>query len=144
MTPEDLPLSQAQLYCDARNARLSPMRTRVFTAIASHGHPIGAYDIAAKLSQTGKRVNPVSVYRALDWLVSMGLACKINSTKKYALGTFESAGPKRDVDIIFLCGANNSAKRVHSPEIERKLMQIASTIDFKIESVTIEVNGRQL
>ncbi|PJI53601.1 molybdate ABC transporter substrate-binding protein, partial [Methylobacterium radiotolerans] len=76
-------LARAEALCRERGLQFTPLRREVLEAVAEAGKAQGAYDIAERLSAPGKRVAPVSVYRALDFLMEQGLVHRIASRNAF-------------------------------------------------------------
>jgi Fur family zinc uptake transcriptional regulator len=76
-------LRHAQRVCDGRGQKLTPVRRRVLeTMLASH-RPLGAYDIIDRLAEVMPRPAPITVYRALDFLMDNGLVHRIESRNAF-------------------------------------------------------------
>jgi Fur family transcriptional regulator, zinc uptake regulator len=77
-------LETAERVCAARLARLTPVRRRVLEIVWRSHDPIGAYDIVARLPRSSDRpAAPMTVYRALDFLVQQGLVHRVESLNAY-------------------------------------------------------------
>lgn len=76
-------LDRARALCQSRQARLTPVRARVLELVWSSHRPRGAYAILEDLAGDGRRVAPLTVYRALDFLLEQGLVHRIESLNAY-------------------------------------------------------------
>ena len=76
-------LAAAVERCAASGAQLTPIRRRVLELVWSSHAPIGAYDILAKLAADTGKVQPPTVYRALDFLKAQGLIHRIESRNAF-------------------------------------------------------------
>ena len=64
--------------------KLTPSRQLVLDKLCAAGRPVGAYEMIDILAaETGKRPAPVSVYRALDFLLENGLVHRLASRNAY-------------------------------------------------------------
>ena len=70
-------LERAARVCETAGARLTPLRRRVLRSVAENHRATGAYDLIDRLAESGPRPAPISIYRALDFLVGLGLVHKI-------------------------------------------------------------------
>ena len=71
----------AEVLCAERGQRLTPMRRKVLEVLAASHKPLGAYEI---IEQTGRpRPAPITVYRALDFLMGQGLVHRIASRNAF-------------------------------------------------------------
>ncbi|MDX2494940.1 MAG: hypothetical protein QNK27_08275, partial [Desulfuromusa sp.] len=75
-------MANAELLCQQRGKRFTSIRRRVFELIWQQHKPIGAYEVLEGLQQDG-RAAPPTVYRALDFLLDLGLVHRINSLNAY-------------------------------------------------------------
>ncbi len=69
--------------CVRAGVRLTKLRRAVLQAVAGSHKAIGAYDIIDAMAQDGQKPAPISVYRALDFLVAQGLVHKIESRNAF-------------------------------------------------------------
>ena len=76
-------LSHAETLCRQRKQRLTPMRRQVLNALAASHRPIGAYEIMERVAADGTRPAPITVYRALDFLIEQGLVHRIESRNAF-------------------------------------------------------------
>src|SRR3954471_10221515 len=76
-------LAQAEAICRAHGARLTPIRRKVLEALYATHKPMGAYDLAEILGPRGRRLAPITVYRALDFLIEQGFVHRLASQNAY-------------------------------------------------------------
>ena len=76
-------LGRADARCAQAGARLTKLRRAVLHAVAGSHRAIGAYDIIESMAKGGHKPAPISVYRALDFLVAQGLVHKIESRNAF-------------------------------------------------------------
>ena len=79
----DTAMAQAEDLCRASGARLTPIRRKVLEALHATHKPLGAYDLAEILGPKGRRLAPITVYRALDFLMEQGLVRRLASQNAY-------------------------------------------------------------
>ena len=72
----------AEGLCASRGQRLTPMRRQVLEALLASHKPLGAYEIIERLAHHG-RLAPITVYRALDFLMENGLVHRIESRNAF-------------------------------------------------------------
>lgn len=78
-------LAAAQRHCDARGARLTPLRTDVLLHMLRHPGGIKAYDLLAGMQASKPGIAPMSIYRTLDFLVEAELVHKVDATSSFIL-----------------------------------------------------------
>lgn len=132
-------LAHAEAVCASRAQRLTPMRRQVLeTLVASH-QPLGAYEIMDRLGGEGPRPAPITVYRALDFLLENGLAHRIESRNAF-LACVNNHGA--DAMVVFLicerCGAVGEAP---SSAVADTLAAAAKSAGFTPRTPVIEVTG---
>ncbi|KMO33399.1 molybdate ABC transporter substrate-binding protein, partial [Methylobacterium tarhaniae] len=76
-------VARAERLAQDLGLQFTALRRRTLEVVAEEGRPLGAYDIAERLSAPGKRVAAVSVYRALDFLTEHGLVHRIASRNAF-------------------------------------------------------------
>src|SRR3981081_3958829 len=76
-------LDHAERVCDARAQKFPPIRRQVLQALLSSHRPLGAYEVIDELAKSMPRPAPITVYRALDFLMENGLVHRIESRNAY-------------------------------------------------------------
>src|SRR5215208_3972539 len=95
-------LARAERICAERGARLTAIRRQVLEALAGTHAPIGAYELIERLENgEGHRPAPITVYRALDFLLEQGLAHRIESRNAFVACAHEHGD--RGVLMFLIC-----------------------------------------
>src|SRR5262245_55859508 len=76
-------IAQAEKTCASRAQKLTPMRRKVLETLASSHKPLGAYEIIDAVAGSGPRPAPITIYRALDFLMANGLVHRIASKNAF-------------------------------------------------------------
>lgn len=76
-------ISHAERVCATRAQKLTPIRRRVLQALLASHRPLGAYEVIDALAPSMPRPAPITVYRALDFLMANGLVHRIESRNAY-------------------------------------------------------------
>jgi Fur family zinc uptake transcriptional regulator len=76
-------LAHAETLCAQRGQRLTPMRRQVLEVLAASHQPLGAYEIMEQVAREGPRPAPITIYRALDFLIENGLVHRIESRNAF-------------------------------------------------------------
>lgn len=142
---------RAERLCRARGLQFTPLRRDVLAVVAAEGRPLGAYDIAERMSgpggrpgnqqggREGRRVAAVSVYRALDFLTEQGLVHRISSRN-----AFVSCGHDHGdgASLVFLiCRQCGGIDEMTAPAVERALDRTLAQAGFTPTSRILEVEG---
>ena len=76
-------IAHAEAVCHDRGQRFTPIRRQVLQALLSSHRPLGAYEVIDELAKSTRRPAPITVYRALDFLMENGLVHRIESRNAY-------------------------------------------------------------
>ena len=80
----DAALSRAEDLCQKKNAKLTPTRATVLSILWQSHRPLGAYQVQDRLSKImGKPTAPPTVYRAIEFLLRLGLIHRLPSLNAY-------------------------------------------------------------
>jgi Fur family zinc uptake transcriptional regulator len=132
-------LTHAEEACDRSGRRLTPLRRRVLEALAASHTPVGAYDIVEQLKRTRDAAPAMSVYRALDFLVSEGLAHRIESRNAFLAC---NRGHDSDEVVVFLlCERCGTGAEVKSDAVGRDLARAAGAVGFEAHAPVLEIRG---
>jgi Fur family zinc uptake transcriptional regulator len=132
-------LRQAEAICEKRGAKLTPVRRQVLEALAAGHKPLGAYDLIDKLADNGKRPAPVTIYRALDFLLDQGLAHRIESRNAYVACT--QTHHRGDLTVFLICEQCGSVGEVPSATVRMTLMAAARSAGFTPRAPVLEISG---
>jgi Fur family transcriptional regulator, zinc uptake regulator len=131
----------ALALCRRNKISLTPGRRRILEILAREGRPLGAYEMIDKVGEaTGKRPAPISIYRALDFLLENSLIHRLASRNAYLACLH---GHKAQEPIIFLiCEACGSVVETTSPAIRGALSELVTEAEFSPRAQVMEVAGR--
>src|SRR5438128_2125463 len=76
-------IAHAEQVCAKRAQKFTPIRRQVLAALLSSHRPLGAYEVIDELAKSMPRPAPITVYRALDFLMENGLVHRIESRNAY-------------------------------------------------------------
>lgn len=132
-------LAAAESICAERNARLTPNRRRVLELIWDSHDVVSAYDLLAELQKEDPAAKPPTVYRALDFLLDLGLIHRIESQNGF---TRCEEPLQHRVCQFLICEACGLVEELHSRPLFEDLDAEARATGFEPERQTIEVRGR--
>jgi Fur family transcriptional regulator, zinc uptake regulator len=132
-------LDHADAVCAARGARLTPIRRGVLTALAAEHRPLGAYDLIDRLAEGGKRPAPITIYRALDFLLEQGLAHRIESRNAFVACT--QTHHRGDLTVFLICDSCGSVGEMPSATVRMTLMAAARAAGFAPTTTVLEIGG---
>jgi len=132
-------LNVAAALCAERGARLTDLRRRVLELVWSSHRPVGAYDLLGMLKGERRNAAPPTVYRALDFLIGLGLVHRIESLNAY----IGCSGPDTDHPSQFLiCRDCGSAAEISDARLDDAIAGLARDAGFSVDRRSIEVEGR--
>jgi Fur family transcriptional regulator, zinc uptake regulator len=133
-------LARAESLSAARGVRLTAIRRQVLEALAATHHPIGAYELIEKLEQQdGKRPAPITIYRALDFLIEQGFAHRIESRNAFIACAHDHKGG--GVVMFLICESCGTVGEAESDTVGAALAQAAGRIGFQPRGQVIEIAG---
>ncbi len=125
---------------DGQGVDLTPARRRVLDELCAAGSPLGAYDMIDRLAAgTGKRPAPISVYRALDFLVEKGLVHRLAS--RNAFMACEHGHGAHEPAIFLICDACGAVTEATSSAAAESLRGVAQSAGFMPRAQVIELAG---
>ncbi|MFO0451495.1 MAG: Fur family transcriptional regulator [Pseudomonadota bacterium] len=130
-------LRAAERVCADRVVRLTPIRRRVLEIVWSSHDPIGAYDIIAKLPRGDRPAAPMTVYRALDFLVEQGLVHRLDSLNAF-IGCDRAT--ERHAGQLLVCGRCGKVTEIDDPRVQRAVDAAAAEHGFRCDAA-LEVKG---
>jgi Fur family transcriptional regulator, zinc uptake regulator len=132
-------LGEAERWCAAHALRLTPIRRKVLAVLGSGHRPLGAYEIMDRLAEGGPRPAPITVYRALDFLLENGLVHRIASRNAFIACIRNHAASE---NVVFLicerCGAVGEAS---SAAVMQTLQAAAAQAGFTPKLPVVEIVG---
>ena len=131
-------VAAAEKLALSRGARLTDNRRAVLLAIWSDHKAHKAYDILETLAQDRPGIKPPTVYRALDFLVELGLIHRIESLNAY-VGCPDPDHPHEGAFLI--CDECGRVSEFAGPAIRNAMSGAAKNSDFAVRSLTIEAHG---
>jgi Fur family zinc uptake transcriptional regulator len=131
-------LTDAEDVCAGRKVRLTLQRRRVLEIVAESHAAIGAYEILEHLARGGKRPAPVTVYRALDFLMAHGLVHRLASLNAYIACPRPGA---HDGAQFLICKRCGTIGELCDRSVHRAIANAASDVGFAVSAPVVEVAG---
>lgn len=135
----DAALQRARERCSDAGSRLTPIREAVLTLIWSSHQPLGAYGVLEQLpTLLGKRIQAPSVYRAIDFLLEMGLIHRLPSLNAFMGCPFPGS---EHSDVFLICRRCGSAAEISADSLNGLIIDTAEKTGFKVETQLVELGG---
>ncbi len=133
-------MAQAEALCRTRGARLTPIRRKVLEALYATHKPMGAYDLAEILGPRGRRLAPITVYRALDFLIEQGFVHRLASQNAYIASPNEHE--ERESVTFLICENCGGVDEATSPALSGALTELLAAQGFQPKGKVLEITGR--
>jgi Fur family transcriptional regulator, zinc uptake regulator len=132
-------IAHAEAVCAKRGQRLTGPRRKVLEVLASSHKPLGAYEIMDLIVGVKGRPAPITVYRALDFLMEQGLAHRIESRNAYlaCAHKHDSGAPV----AFLLCDSCGTVGEASNAAMAEALAAIARKARFRHAMSVIEMTG---
>jgi Fur family zinc uptake transcriptional regulator len=115
-------LTEAERLCNERGTLLTPLRREVLKLLLERGGSAKAYDLHDDMRNAHGRVAPMTVYRALDFLMQMQLVHRVDS-----------------LNVFIACSHDDTAQANHTHDA---LMLVCTACDRVVEQSAHEVSHR--
>jgi Fur family zinc uptake transcriptional regulator len=110
----------------------------IVKALRDAGRPVSAYELIDQLRETAI-LAPQTVYRALDRLIAIGAAHRLES-----LNAFVACSHTRHEGraVFAICESCGSVNEFDQPEAVAALAAWAKRAEFSVREMTLELRGR--
>ena len=131
-------LTRAARTCERRGSRLTSQRRDVLACVAQGHAAVGAYDVIERMAARGARPAPITVYRALDFLLAHGLVHKIESRNAFVAC---SHAHEDQPAVLLICEKCGTVAELEAPESFRRIKDAAVAQGFVPAHTLIEMSG---
>lgn len=131
-------IEDAEQRCAAAGESLTPLRRKVLELLVDQSGPAKAYDLLPLLDTERGQAKPPTIYRALDFLVRMGLAHRIESLNAFVAC---DVGACARSTIFLICEKCGGAEEFDAGHALVDLTEAASKDGFSIKRTMIEASG---
>ena len=117
------------------------MRREVLETLYATHRPLGAYEIAEVLAgKDGRRLAPITIYRALDFLMEQGLAHRLTSRNAFiACPHGHGAG---DLVAFLICETCGGVDEMSSSGVAGAISDLLAKEGFEPQLQILEISGR--
>lgn len=120
---------------------LTPARQAALDILIKANRPVGAYEMIDLMADGhGKRPAPISVYRALGYLLDHGLAHRLASRNAFVV--CGHAHEAEEPVIFLICEECGEVREATSPDLTRELATLSAAAGFQPHTRVIEIAGR--
>lgn len=119
---------------------MTPGRRRVLEILAREGRPLGAYELIERVAEaTGKRPAPISIYRALDFLLENNLVHRLASCNAF-LACGHGHGAEEPI-VFLICETCGDVVEATSEAMGVSLAELAAKAHFSPRAQVMEIAG---
>ncbi len=130
-------LKEAERLCSERGGRLTPLRRQVLKLLLESHGAAKAYDLLGDL-EGDSSAKPPTVYRALEFLMDMGLAHRIESLNAFVACGHWGHGHSA---VFLICDTCGWSGEMHADQSVKKLAQEIAAVGFQMRSSVMEIRG---
>src|SRR6201991_4385892 len=130
-------LRHAEQVCAGRAQKFTPIRRHVLRALLSSHRPLGAYEVIDELAKSMPRPAPITVYRALDFLMENGLVHRIESRNAFLACAHNH--DETAVVAFLICEACGSVGEIPSAAIAKTFNDAARGTGFSPKLSVVEI-----
>lgn len=130
-------LRDAERICQERGGNLTPLRRQVLKLLLESHGPAKAYDLLDQMKGESA-AKPPTVYRALEFLMDMGLAHRIESLNAFVACGHWGHGHSA---VFLICESCGWSGEMHADQSIKKLGQEIAAVGFTMRSAVIEIKG---
>ncbi len=132
-------LEHAERICGERAQKLTPMRRQVLQALLASHRPLGAYEIIDALAESMPRPAPITVYRALDFLMTNGLVHRIESRNAYLACAHDHDSAA--LVAFLICDRCGSVGEIPAAPVAQSLTAAVRASGFAPKLSVVEITG---
>ncbi|MFP8835142.1 transcriptional repressor [Hydrogenophaga sp. XSHU_21] len=129
-------LAIARTRCDANQAQLTDLRALVLELLLLRGKATKAYDLLADMSARQPGVAPMTVYRALDFLVEQHLVHKVIATSSFVV--CDHADHPHDDPVFLICERCGSATEWNDAKVKGYMGRALGPTGFHAHGIEIK------
>lgn len=132
-------IHHAEMVCEKRGQRLTPIRRQVLEALLASHQPLGAYEIIDALAKHMAPPAPITIYRALDFLMANALVHRIESRNAFLACVHDHD----DTGLVafLICERCGSAGEVEATALARSLKDVGRQAGFAPRLSVVEISG---
>lgn len=132
-------IDHAERICQRRGQNFTPIRRRVLQALLTSHRPLGAYEVIDELARDAARPAPITVYRALDFLIQNGLVHRIESRNAFLACAHDHDDAATVAFLI--CDRCGSVGEIPAGPLATGLNEAARASGFAPKLAVVEIAG---
>jgi Fur family zinc uptake transcriptional regulator len=134
-------IAHAEKVCERRAQKFTPIRRHVLQALLSSHRPLGAYEVIDELAKSMPRPAPITVYRALDFLMENGLVHRIESRNAFLACAHDHDHDAAAMVAFLICEHCGSVGEIPAAPAAQGLNAAARATGFTPKISVVEITG---
>lgn len=131
-------MRQAEEICEDQGAALTPLRREVYELLLRHDQAVGAYELLDELKSLRPKAAPVTVYRALDFLIELGLVHRVNALNAFSACRGHGTDHR---GLVLICRNCKSTVELEDRKVDNTIRRSAAELGFETGDGPVEVLG---
>jgi Fur family transcriptional regulator, zinc uptake regulator len=132
-------IQRAEKICEGRGQKFTAIRRQVLQALLSSHRPLGAYEIIDELAKEMPRPAPITVYRALDFLMENGLVHRIESRNAFLACAHNH--DELSMVAFLICDRCGSVGEIPAAPVANSINEAARGTGFIPKLSVVEITG---
>ena len=132
-------LQHAERVCAKRAQKFTAIRRQVLEALLASHRPLGAYEVIEQLAKTSARPAPITVYRALDFLMENGLVHRIESRNAFLACAHDH--DEAAMVAFLICERCGLVGEIPAAPVAQSLTASARSTGFTPKMSIVEITG---
>jgi Fur family zinc uptake transcriptional regulator len=132
-------MAHAEQVCARRRQKFTPIRRQVLEALLSSHRPLGAYEVIDELAKSMPRPAPITVYRALDFLMENGLVHRIESRNAFLACAHDH--DETSMVAFLICDRCGTVGEIPAAPVAQSLKAAARASGFAPKLSVVEIAG---
>ena len=125
--------------CAKRGVRLTTLRRLVLELVWQSHRPVGAYELLDSLKDERRNAQPPTIYRALNFLIDLGLIHRIESLNAYV--GCDASHTHHNTQFL-ICSDCGEAAEITDVRLDNAINALAKDAKFSVNRRSIEVEGK--
>jgi Fur family zinc uptake transcriptional regulator len=132
-------LRQAETICAQRGQKFTTIRRQVLQALLVSHRPLGAYEVIDELGKHAVRPAPITIYRALDFLMENGLVHRIESRNAFLACAHNH--DELTMVAFLICEQCGSVGEIPAARVAGSINDATRAIGFSPKLSVVEITG---
>jgi Fur family transcriptional regulator, zinc uptake regulator len=127
-----------EALCRERGGRLTKQRRSVLCVLTDAKRPLTAYELLGLTKPSDRSATPASIYRSLDFLLRVGLAHRLETTRSYV-----ACGHPGQLHFVqfLICRTCGTVIEAKDKWIVRATDNLGKRHGFALDQRTVELTG---